>query len=244
MCRHTIAEKNWRVALERGDAPEFHANLAYKQAASPIIPKADAFVKLMLDCDGDMAKVAKALGANSNVLLWSADFRDILEMFHRDAHYLGFGTRQVPTLTEGRVWEVLHQPGSNGFSELDYMEQFLGDLLNRDSRYFDPETGWDDNEILRRMRMYQGKMRGTAGWGFVDRQPPGGEINWVLGGVEEHCEDCPAFANLSPWYRDTLIATPGSGETPCLFNCKCHLEGDSGEESPYPVEREPVESTQ
>jgi len=56
------------------------------------------------------------------------------------------------------------------------------------------------------------------------------DVRWVLG-IAEHCEDCVDLSNLgwrksSPWpfKMGSRNAFPGSGDTECLTNCRCHLE--------------------
>ncbi len=218
--------------------PDPRVVLAYKQAASPILPSDDPFTVLMIACDNDMAKVAAELARTGNTLQWVSDARDILQTYHRQSHTLGFGG-YVPSLTDGRVFQVLETPNTSGLSELDYLQQFLADLSDKETPYRLDDGGFDEDSILRRMRMYQGKMRGTAGWGFVDKQSPVAEIEWILGAVEEHCPECPMMADLSPWDKGSLWTTPGSGETTCIFNCKCWLKSED-ETSAKPVERAPI----
>jgi len=49
-------------------------------------------------------------------------------------------------------------------------------------------------------------------------------VLWVLGVPQtEHCDRCPVLASRKYTWR-TLPTTPRAGDTPCLFNCYCHLE--------------------
>lgn len=81
----------------------------------------------------------------------------------------------------------------------------------------------DAAKIARRMRLYIGKSRATAAEALVETSDPRELWEWKLGGVEEHCSDCPRIAAISPFAQDELFQYPGDGETPCLSNCKCHL---------------------
>lgn len=227
-----------RYQLERGQFINPNVEYAYKQAASPIIPKADPFTQLMIDCDGDMAKIAKELARTGRTFGWMTEFSELLEQYHIEAHLVGAGMN-VPTIARGRAYQVLHLPGASGLTESDYVAQFLSDLMAKDPRYFKGGE-WDADEVLRRMRFYQGKMRGTAGWGFVDVQSPIADIFWEDTGSEDSCEECPMFADLSPWSKETLYTTPGGCETPCLFECECYLRTEYGL-SPKKVERESSE---
>lgn len=62
------------------------------------------------------------------------------------------------------------------------------------------------------------------------------EVRWVLNAQAENCPDCEEFQDMG-WQRvedDPYNgAFPGSGDTVCLTNCRCHLEwqnSQTGEE--------------
>lgn len=237
MCQ--LATKDWRFNLERGKLIDAAAELAWKQAAQPILAEDDPFNRLMRICDADMQEIVAAFAASRNPLQWSDDFNRLLMEFHARSHMIGAGDLASRTVSEAHAYQVMNiGKGGQSIPEADFLLGFLNDLFDQDERYF-KEGEVVQDEILRRMRMYQGKMRGSAGWGFVDVKPPITEFNWVLGAVEDHCEDCPYNAEVSPWFKETLYTTPGSGDTPCLFNCKCWLEeAESGDTSVKPVLRE------
>lgn len=51
---------------------------------------------------------------------------------------------------------------------------------------------------------------------------------WTLGG-QDHCVDCLALSDMSPFYGSALSLSgisPGSGHTRCGVKCKCNLEYD------------------
>jgi hypothetical protein len=73
-----------------------------------------------------------------------------------------------------------------------------------------------------------GRARGISAQASVDALDLETEITWVLGGTEKHCSDCPRLASISPYFKDDLFTTPGACDTPCLGNCKCHLEFEVG----------------
>lgn len=241
MCN--LATKDWRFNLERGNLVDASAEYAWKQAAQPIIAEDEPFNRLMRMADADMEEIAAIMGRNFNPLLWADRFTALLTDYHARAHQLGQGVNPVPSLAREHAYQVMNiGKGGRSIPEADFVLGFLNDLIARDERYFLEGGGVDEDELLRRMRMYQGKMRGSAGWGFVDIETPVAEFDWVLGGVEDHCADCPELANLSPWYKVTLYTTPGAGDTPCLFNCKCWLVNTgTGETSVKPVLRKDPE---
>jgi hypothetical protein len=47
---------------------------------------------------------------------------------------------------------------------------------------------------------------------------------WVLDDGSEHCADCPALADGSPY--EHLPTWPGMGETQCMDRCKCTVTAD------------------
>lgn len=108
--------------------------------------------------------------------------------------------------------------------EADYLARFLDAIQN--GAFTDEETGTIiASRIDNRARLYLGKMRGTANDAFVYGSPDEADFYWKLGAPEEHCEECPQLAELfNPSKKEHLFATPGSGDTPCLGNCYCHIE--------------------
>ena len=88
--------------------------------------------------------------------------------------------------------------------------------------------GVDADEIRRRAGMYMGRVVGAANEAWVLASPEGSTFEWILGANEDHCSMCPELAAGGPYTADTLPTVPGANETPCLFNCKCHLRRDDG----------------
>jgi len=78
--------------------------------------------------------------------------------------------------------------------------------------------------VKSRQDLYAQKLRGTANEAFVESGEDNEEYDWILGGTERHCEDCPRIAALSPFTKETLFAYPCSGDTECLGNCDCVLK--------------------
>jgi len=53
-------------------------------------------------------------------------------------------------------------------------------------------------------------------------------IHWKLGTPQgDHCDVCPIYANRQ-WTWKTLPTVPRAGDTPCLFNCYCFVDGRTG----------------
>ena len=215
------------------------AELAYKQAAQPVYvaPGAEPFTVLMAECDHEMEDLARALARTRNPLLWQDEFLKLLLHYHELSHLTGQAGRGLISLARSRAVQAVQSGAGSTAPEADYVQGFLRSLLDKDPRYWRDDGQLDADAVLNRMRMYQGRMRGTAGLGFVDPLTPATEIWWVLGGTEDHCLDCPYNASVSPWTKDTLYTTPGGGDTICLYNCRCHLATSDGRTSPKPVPR-------
>lgn len=69
---------------------------------------------------------------------------------------------------------------------------------------------------------YAASLDGVSWNGKVESQPEGTVIHWKLG-LAEHCDDCILLAAHSPYDKYSLPATPRSGDTQCMMNCKCSL---------------------
>lgn len=86
----------------------------------------------------------------------------------------------------------------------------------------------DIDAVVRRTHLYAQRLRGTAEEQWARSQPEGTRFTWVMGGNEDHCEDCPRLAAGGVYTIDTLPTFPGAGDTECMVNCLCHLETDTG----------------
>jgi hypothetical protein len=111
-------------------------------------------------------------------------------------------------------------------SQSTFLNSFLQDIDG--GKYTGEDGALDANAIKNRASQYLGAMRGTANVAFVDHSVDDAEFTWELGATEDHCEDCPQMADLSPYSKGTLWTTPGAGDTDCLGNCTCSLVRDDG----------------
>lgn len=157
---------------------------------------------------------------------WFEQFDAILLEGHTAAYEMG---RNLAGDLSDDINDLLRGMAARD-EESYYLRGFLEALRARDERYWDAEIdAWRDGAIKARQDMYLGKMRATANDALVDNTPPDlDEFYWRLGAVEDHCEECPQMADLSPFTRDTMFTTPGACETPCKHNCTCHLERVDG----------------
>jgi len=97
--------------------------------------------------------------------------------------------------------------------QLKYMYRFAQDIKSGQGRM--PYT--------KRGAMYASQMDAAFLRGAVEALDADDVVHWVLHPAE-HCEDCVALAEGSPYTVATLPTVPGAGETRCLSNCKCTLE--------------------
>jgi len=202
------------------------AELAVKQAAQPIYPldASDPFGVLMSQMEEEMQAIAEHYARTGDAALFEREFANLIEHNHYLAHLIGQDILGVQNriIASGRAYQIVRLGSGQAAPEVDFIKGFGSALSMNDPRYI-KDNVIDISAILQRMRFYQGKVRGTAGWGTLDASSPLDKWKWVLGATEDHCFDCPYNASLGAFTRDQWYSTPGSGDTPCLFNCKCHL---------------------
>jgi hypothetical protein len=213
------------------------AELARKQAAQPVYvgPNPDPFTVLVADTDDEFVKILRQyLKGGYESSFGDAMLRQLL-ISHEQAHVLGqskwggvnVGRAEAEANKVVRLGKAVVNPRTYDVTmvqpEANFVAGFIRDLIDKDKRYFEPDGSPRVEQILGRMRMYEGKLRGTEGWGVLDGGPFLQLWEWQLGGTEDHCEDCPYLASLVPVTRDEWFATPGECMTPCLWNCLCKL---------------------
>ncbi len=195
-----------------------------KRGASdaPII----GFALHLSEIDRLMLEIVDELASTGDTFSWSVAFDELLRGGHANSHLIGRwlgGEGERPSTNEadrriGRQMADIESP---------FWQDFREALRQKDDRYFDEDGNLREDQVLRRMQMYQGKMRGTANLGFVNGSPVELTWNWRLG-TKEHCEDCLYFASLSPYLASEIVAHPGDCSTACLFECDCHWEREDG----------------
>lgn len=188
-----------------------NAKPAYGAADYPIF---------MREVDDNMRDLLRRWLGGMDASAFYIAFDQILFDGHTQAHLIGQaqGGAAFPSIGFGRF--AGRQVADE---ETFFLRGFVDDML---SGKYTKDGEVQAFRILDRMRMYQGKMRGTAARGFVDSSKDEDRFIWKLGGAEDHCGDCPELAQMSaevPFDKSTLFQYPGDGSTPCLWNCKCHL---------------------
>ena len=179
----------------------------------------------MLNFNWNTAKNASQRLVNGgNVEAWADNFFDAILQANANSHWIGRDLVSVdPT-----IFEELDILAARAIADDDaeYLQGFIDDIL--DGRYTDEAGDLMLDQILNRQKLYMGKARGISAQASVDALDLETEITWVLGGAEKHCSDCPRLASISHYFKDDLFTTPGACDTPCLGNCKCHLEFEVG----------------
>ena len=187
------------------------------------------FEKLINSVNGRFDKAARKWqpGGTED---WHAEMSDVLYSGHAGAWRIG-ADQAGGKATRAEIAAAASQAADE---QSFYLNRFAADL--RAGKYVDPDSGDIDHDgISARAQMYSGAMRGTANLSWVNYSEDDDEFDWVLGAVEDHCDDCPYFADGSPYTKDTLPTVPGENQTPCLFHCKCHLRRRDGTKSIEPI---------
>lgn len=177
-----------------------------------------------------MVRITNRLaGGEIGIEEWGRLFHLLLQGGHAEGWFLGrlLGGDLSPFGNDDQLIGVAKVDG-----EADFLRRFMAAIVDGDPRYWDADGNLRIQPVLARMNLYIGKMRGTANEALVETADQ--EWWWVLA-PEEHCEDCPRIAALSPFTRDANVGYPGSGDTACLGNCKCHVRLANGVTGFLPV---------
>jgi len=172
----------------------------------------------------DAKNASKRLVKNGDVEEWADYFFKSIVQTNANSHWIG---RDLVSL-DPTTFEELDILAARAIADDDaeYLQGFIDDIL--DGRYTDENGNLRLDQILNRQKLYMGRARGISAQASVDNLDLETEITWVLGGTEKHCSVCPRLASISPYFKDDLFTTPGACGTPCLGNCKCHLEFEVG----------------
>jgi hypothetical protein len=106
--------------------------------------------------------------------------------------------------------------------EEPFLTAFMDDLRN--GRYLDGDGLLKGTQVRYRAHMYVERLLGTASEAFVLASYEDELIFWMLGAVEDHCDDCPRLAAGGPYRPSALPTYPGASATQCVTKCKCHLQ--------------------
>ena len=182
-----------------------------------------AWYEDMIDYNWKTAKNATKGLVNDGIGVesWADKFFDAILQANANSHWIGRDLVSDKLFTEFGEVDIL-AARAIADDDAEYLQGFIDDIL--DGRYTDENGDLMLDQILNRQKLYMGRARGISAQASVDNLTLETEITWVLGGAEKHCTDCPTLASISPFFKDDLFTTPGACDTPCLGNCKCHLE--------------------
>jgi len=186
------------------------------------IPSDADYVRMMNRRAKDLAIIAQDLASGEiTIQQFGEQFDSVLLKGHTDSWVLG---RQRAGDTRSIVDADKIAGLAAKDAESQWLNPFLDDLIR--GRYTDEDGEYRLGAIRARMNLYLGKMRATSAEAFIEASGPDEEYIWHLV-AEDHCDDCPRIAVLSPFKKDTLVSIPGGGDTECLGNCKCFLSRSS-----------------
>lgn len=201
--------------------------MAIATKAAPALPRRpgqNRYADLQNDTVRELVDLARQLHAGKlSTRQWYDDFSNTLARRHKDAWVLGRwlgGDDSAPDSIDDLIGRA------KADAESQWLRSFLSDLET--DKYKDGEGIYDLQRIAWRSRLYAGKLRGTANEAFVTSSDSDAEFEWILGGVEDHCSECPQYAEMSPWKKDEMFTWPCDGRTPCRTHCKCHLVRHDG----------------
>jgi hypothetical protein len=165
------------------------------------------------------ALVKRLAGGDISEDVFKEEYSKVLLRLHEDLYRIGVRhAGGTPDAVEAK--RVAQQV-------VDFEQQWIaglvadvmGDVYRDDAGDFMPDHGGLQN----RLRWYATKASGTASQAWVGTCEPEEEFDWILGGAENHCQDCPYLATNSPYTKDTLYTEPRGFDTPCGGSCDCRL---------------------
>lgn len=194
----------------------------------PRIDPLDDWQQIAKKVGRNMRRIAKELERGDiTPAVWRAKMDSAIRIGHVEAHMAG----QRIAGAQGYAGEAQRIGRIIGDGESQYLQGFLNDIL--DGRYLDLDGTFRTQSVLSRQMMYVNKTRASASTGFVYASS-GNQFDWVLGAVEDHCDECPIMAAGGPYTEETLYTVPGLADHPCLTNCRCFLKRDDGVVGPLP----------
>jgi hypothetical protein len=151
------------------------------------------------------------------------EWEDLTLVVLRDAHEgaARLGRRKAGDLADSSHLDVVHARNAMVVDER-YLMRFAEQLKAKDPRYYDVDGSWKKAPINARLGSYAQKTRGTANKAFVVSSQEDDLFDWVMLNAE-HCPDCPALQDRSPYTKRSLPSHPGDGATTCKVNCGCVL---------------------
>lgn len=202
-----------------------------------------AWLHLLGTTKDRVVQLSDALGdGRLSVPAWAEHFRAELTDAHAEAAVIGrrLAGEAAP------ISQADHAFGLEAWNDQEeFFAQFVKDIQSgkygdAGSLAKDAEPGaevFKSAQVENRSQMYAKRLKGTVTKSFADSLEGDEDVHWILG-TKEHCKphddypyDCPTLADGSPYKAEEIPTTPGYCDTPCLFECDCHLEDASGKYS-------------
>jgi len=178
----------------------------------PKKPTQNDFRRFLLGMRDSAHSLGDKIAANQiSPRQFGEDLYSLLRQGHSDAWKLG--RNRAGDFTDNPFMDAL-TGRSVADSESDWILGFVQRIS--DGVYLTEDGEWREKLFNSHLNLYVAKARGTANEAFTESSPAESTFDWILGAVEEHCEECPLYASMSPWLKDEIITNPGQGETPCL----------------------------
>ena len=197
------------------------------------VPTSSEFSKFLRGMRGDMERLMRRYASGSlSPREWADAMQRILVEGHTESWMMG---RQ----RGGDSRDLLEIDFENGLARTDSQAEYLLRFMQQleEGKYLSADGKFEVAKTRGRLNHWAHAMRGTATESFFETGSDTEDYNWMLGGNEAHCSDCPRYAALNPYTKDTMMAWPGSMDTPCFGYCKCRLVRLSdGRDSFHPVD--------
>lgn len=198
------------------------------RAAVPVavpetIPGDAEFAAMLTKQNATLKAITARLESGSiDIAEWFDQMAAALLEGHTSAAHMGRMLAEQKAVKADLVDLLQGQAASD--KELYYLRGFANDLLAKDPRYWDATfSEWRTDAIAQRQAMYLPKMRGTANYTFIEESKADAEIIWHDSQGPNECEECPQYAELSPYTKATMWTWPGEYGTPCRQNCQCWI---------------------
>lgn len=168
------------------------------------------------------------LNGHITLLQLQDEFYNFLVSRHEEAGYKGrrrggdFSARGESDTQFGR---------DRADEENFYLQRFISDIESQ--RYTNPDGTYKRDAIQSRAGQYVSALHGTANEAFSATAREEDRLYWVYTPGAEHCSECPALAEGSPYLPGNLLQYPGDGNTECGVNCKCHIRRERGNVSGF-----------
>lgn len=108
--------------------------------------------------------------------------------------------------------------------DIAWIEKFIDKEFSFWKKFIaDVEAGRGKLDYNKRREMYVQTLGSVYNAGRIIFSPPMTLYYWQTS-LAEHCPHCLYLQSKSPFTKENIPTLPGSGDTKCKSNCKCHLK--------------------